>query len=189
MRYFALIVATLGLLAGCDRSGAAREDEEETRARDRTAAGLAGLSDGNLLAMFDRANMIDSAAGALAATKATSSELRAFGAQMVRDHHLMRRESERAARRLRITPEPPPGYRGAERADSILAFLGAVQRGRDFDKAYLDHEVEFHLDLLELVTASMEHARETEVQAYIQRLAPLLRDHLDQAQALQSRLR
>jgi putative membrane protein len=189
MRIPLITVAVLVLHAGCERRDGAREAEEAARARDPNATALAGLTGANILAMFERANATDSAAGALAVTKATSSELRTFAAQMVRDHHAMRREGERAARRLRITPEPPSGYRGAERADSILAFLEGVQRGRDFDKAYIDHEVAFHLDFLELVTSAMEHVREAEVQAYIQRLAPLLRDHLDQVQTLQARLR
>ncbi len=72
---------------------------------------------------------------------------------------------------------------------AILTMLNATTRGRDFDKAYIDHEVAFHLDFLELVTGAMEVASETEVRAFIQKLAPMLEDHLDRAQTLQARLR
>lgn len=147
------------------------------------------LSDGNILALLDRASLTDSAAGALAVGKASSSELRAFAREMVRDHHAMRREAERVARRLRITPELPPGDESEAEMEAILALLNGAARGRDFDKAYVDHEVTYHLDVLEVATSAMELARETEVRSYIQRLAPMLRNHLDKAQLLQAGLR
>lgn len=147
------------------------------------------MSDANILALFDRANVIDSAAGVIAASKATGAELRGFAAQMVRDHHAMRVEGERVARRLRLTAEPPAGNDDESGMTAILTMLNATTRGRDFDKAYIDHEVAFHLDFLELVTGAMEVASETEVRAFIQKLAPMLEDHLDRAQTLQARLR
>lgn len=147
------------------------------------------LTDAGILARFDRANVTDSAAGVIAASKATSSDLRSFAAQMVRDHHLMRVEGERVARRLRLTPEDVAGTGGEAGMGAILAVLNSTERGRDFDKAYIDHEVAFHLDFLETVTGAMELAGETEVRAFIQKLAPMLEEHLDIAQELQARLR
>jgi putative membrane protein len=147
------------------------------------------MSDASILASFDRANLIDSAAGVIAASKATGAELRGFAAQMVRDHHAMRVEGERVARRLRLTPESTGGNDGESDLAPILTVLNATARGRDFDKAYIDHEVAFHLDFLETVTGAMELASETEVKAFIQKLAPMLEEHLNRAQALQARLR
>jgi putative membrane protein len=154
-----------------------------------TAQPAPPLSDANILALLERAHVTDSAAGALAVTKATNSELRAFARMMVRDHHVLRLEGERVARRLRLTPELPPGDESVAEMEATLAMLNGAERGQDFDKAYIDHEVAYHLDVLEAATAAMSLARETEVRAYIQKLAPMLRDHLDRAQALQGRLR
>jgi putative membrane protein len=154
-----------------------------------TAQPAPPLSDANILALLEQAHITDSAAGALAVTKATNSELRAFARMMVRDHHVLRMEGERVARRLRLTPELPPGDESVAETEATLAMLNGAERGQDFDKAYIDHEVAYHLDVLEAATAAMSLARETEVRAYIQKLAPMLRDHLDRAQALQRRLR
>lgn len=183
----------LTLVAGCD-GGDDVAPGDTTRGTARAdAAGVvresASGSDAAILASFDAANVSDSATGTIAAAKATSSDLRAFAAQMVRDHHAMRLEGERVARRLRLTPEPNAGASGDSGMAATLSLLNATPRGRDFDKAYIDHEVEFHLDFLETVTAAMDRAGETEVRAFIQKLAPMLQEHFDRARELQGRLR
>ena len=93
------------------------------------------------------------------------------------------------ARRLRLTEELSADTSRESGPAATLSLLNATPRGRDFDKAYIDHEVEFHLDFLETVTGAMERAGETEVKAFIQKLAPMLQEHLDRAKELQSRLR
>lgn len=154
-----------------------------------TAQPASPLSDASILALLDQASITDSAAAALATAKATNSELRAYARQMMQDHGQLRREAERVARRLRLTLEVPPGDESVAEREALLELLNGAERGQDFDKAYVDHEVAFHLDVLEVATSAMELARETEVQAFIQQLAPMLRDHLDRAQELQRRLR
>ena len=58
---------------------------------DTTASASAGAwTDANIVALLDEANMADSAAGAVAATKGTSSAVRDFGKMMMRDHHTLR---------------------------------------------------------------------------------------------------
>jgi hypothetical protein len=53
----------------------------------------------------------------------------------------------------------------------------------------VDHEVSYHLDVLETATTAMELARATELKQFIQKLAPILQAHLDRAQALQREMR
>jgi putative membrane protein len=67
--------------------------------------------------------------------------------------------------------------------------LNTTARGRDFDKAYVDHEVSYHLDVLETATTAMQLARATELKQFIQKLTPILQAHLDRAQALQAEMR
>lgn len=154
-----------------------------------TAEPASPVADTHILALLDRAHRTDSAAAALAVTKGTSSDIRAFARVLLRDHHSLRAEGERVARRLRIVPELPPGDQSDAEMEEILRLLNATARGRDFDKAYIDHEVAFHLDVLEAAVTSMQLAGAAEVQAYIQRLAPMLEGHLDRAQELQATFR
>ena len=183
----------LAAVAGCNGGDDTDTGDTTAGAARADAAGAEAASspesDAAILAAFDAANVSDSATGAIAAAKATSSDLRAFAAQMVRDHHAMRLEGARVARRLRLTPEANTDTGSASGLAATLSLLNATPRGRDFDKAYIDHEVEFHLDFLETVTAAMERAGETEVKAFIQQLAPMLQEHFDRARELQGRLR
>lgn len=183
----------LALVAGCNGDDDAAPGDTTSGTARADAVGVAGgsspESDAAILASFDAANVSDSATGAIAAAKATSSDLRAFAAQMVRDHHAMRLEGERVARRLRLTSEPNADTSGESGMAAIVSLLNATPRGRDFDKGYIDHEVEFHLDFLETVTTAMDRANETEVKAFIQKLAPMLQEHFDRARELQGRLR
>lgn len=154
-----------------------------------TAQPAAPLTDANILALLNHANLADSAAGAIAADKGTGSGVRAFGRQMVRDHHDLRAEGERLAKSLRLTPTLPIGDESEGELQETLALLNTTARGRDFDKAYVDHEVSYHLDVLETATTSMQLARATELKQFIQKLAPILQAHLDRAQALQAEMR
>jgi putative membrane protein len=185
-------VLTVALLTACGERGEAVFDttgSSSTPVAAATAGPASPVADADIIALLDRANATDSAAGALAVSKASGSELRSFAAQMVRDHHAMRLEGERVAKRLRVASELADSGRGGANMAAILAVLNSTARGGDFDKAYIDHEVAFHLDFLETVTGAMQRAGETELSAYIQKLAPLLEEHLDRAQALQARLR
>src|SRR4026208_2240676 len=51
-------------------------------------------TDANIVYILDNANMLDSTAGAVAATKGTNSEVREFGKRMMRDHHSLRKQGE-----------------------------------------------------------------------------------------------
>lgn len=184
----------IALLTACNGDNDAEEGDTTHGTARTSAIGATRVAspaaDASILASFDVANVSDSAAGAIAAAKATSSDLRAFAAQMMRDHHAMRLEGERVASRLRLTPAQPGDTSGARSGlAATLSLLNATPRGADFDKAYIDNEVEFHLAFLETVTGAMERAGETEVRAFIQKLAPMLLEHLDRARELQGRLR
>jgi putative membrane protein len=147
------------------------------------------LSDANIIYLLDAANRADSAAGTLAATKGTGSDVRQFGTRMARDHHGLRRQAQALATRLAITPSPPAGDATQARIDRAMAMLNGAGRGRDFDKAYIDHEVAYHKALLETLIAGMNAAQSAELKNLIQKAAPVVQGHLDLAQSVQSALR
>jgi putative membrane protein len=193
-RRWGSVVMCLAVLAtaACQRGEDGTRDTTATMldgAPGDTAQPASPLTDANILALLDHANLADSAAGAIAADKGTSSGVRTFGRQMVREHHDLRAEGERLAKSLRLTPTLPIGDESVGELEETLTLLNTAARGRDFDKAYVDHEVSYHLDVLETATTAMELARATELQQFIQKLAPILQAHLDRAQALQREMR
>ena len=67
--------------------------------------------------------------------------------------------------------------------------LNGAAKGRDFDKAYIDNEVETHKMVLETLTAAMGAAQNAELQNMIQKAAPTILSHFDMAQSIQRKLK
>lgn len=146
------------------------------------------LTDANIVYILDAANRVDSAAGSIAATKGTNSEVREYGQMMARDHHQLRQQGQELATRLGVTPAPPAGDTAQAHFDKTMATLNGAAKGRDFDKAYIDHEIGYHKVVLEVATAAMAQAQNAELKNLIQKAAPVIQAHLDRAQAIQTRL-
>ncbi len=193
-RVAALAVAAMTITACAkkDNSGADTTAASSTMSADTsaTAAAPAGTwTDANIFALLDEANMADSAAGALAATKGTSSAVRDFGKRMTRDHHTLRAQGEALAKKLKITPTPPGDDHLVADAQKSMDNLNSTAKGKDFDKAYIDGEVEVHKAVLDLATKAMDQAQSTELKNLIQKAAPVIKGHLDLVESIQKNLK
>lgn len=146
-------------------------------------------TDANIFALLDEANMADSAAGAVAATKGTASAVRDFGKRMMRDHHQLRAQAEALAKRLKITPEPPSDDRIMSDLQKEMETLNSTAKGKDFDKAYIDGEVDGHKNVLELLTTAARQTQTTQLKYLIQKAAPVVVGHLDLAESIQKNLK
>lgn len=143
------------------------------------------LTDENIFNVLDRANMLDSVSGAIATTKGTSSDVREYGQMMMRDHHALRQQGQALATKLGVTPAAPANDNSQRELDRTLTMLNGASKGRDFDKAYVDDQVTYHVNLLATATAAMQTAQNPELKNFIQKAAPAVQAHLDRAQAIQ----
>jgi putative membrane protein len=146
------------------------------------------LTDANIVAILDAANAADSAAGSVAATKGTDPEVRAFGKDMMRDHHALRKLGQDLAKKLNVTPELPPGDNSQAAAVAWHDSLVAMPKGAAFDRAYIDHEVANHRAVLQTAQTALGAAQNPELKALIQKAAPNIQAHLDHALKIQARL-
>lgn len=191
-----LLVAALIVVACAkkDNNGADTTAASSTQATDTSAIGpsstTAGIwTDANIFALLDEASMADSAAGALAATKGTSSAVRDFGKRMATDNHNLRVRAEALAKKLKITPTRPADDNLVADSQKHMDTLNSTAKGKDFDKAYIDGAVEVHKKVLELVTTGFDRAQSTELKNLIQKAAPVIKGHLDLAQSVQKNLK
>lgn len=152
-------------------------------------ASASGLSDANIFYILDQSNALDSAGGAIAVTKGTNAEVREFGGMMVRDHHALREQGQNLARKLAITPEAPVNDNSRAEMDRTMAMLNGAGKGRDFDRAYMDDQVTYHINLLQTATTAMAAAQNADLKNFIQKAAPSVQAHLDRAKAIQSKLK
>lgn len=154
-----------------------------------STAAASSWTDANVFAILDEANAADSSEGALAAVKGTSAQVREFGKEMMHDHHAMRLEGEALAKKLAITPQPASDDNSRAALDKNLVMLNNTAKGKDFDRAYMDLQVDDHKAVLEKAVKAMSAAQNTELKNLLQKAAPKVQAHLDKAETIQQSMR
>ena len=157
------------------------------------SAGLAGaqaaaapkLDDPTIVSIFDNANTWDIATGGLGAKKGTTKEVRDFGAQLVRDHTNVRQQGRDLAKKLGVkVPALPKDFAMKKDHDAAMKKLQGLS-GKEFDKAFLQHEVDYHKAVIDAVnTTLMPALKNQEVKDLVTKVAPAFKAHQDMAQNL-----
>ena len=147
------------------------------------------LTDANIVAILDGANVADSSAGSVAAAKGTSAEVKSFGRDMMRDHHALRAAGQSLAKKLNVSPEMPAGDNSAASAAAWHDSLTAMPKSAAWDKAYIDHEVTYHEAVLNTAQTALGAAQNAELKALIQKAAPNIQAHLEHAKQIQSKMK
>jgi putative membrane protein len=147
-------------------------------------AQAAKLDDPTVIAIFDAANTWDMETGALAAKKGTTKEVRDFGAMLVRDHKAVRQQGRDLVKKLGVHPTPPKDFAMAKDHATALHTLRS-QRGKAFDRAFLEHEVAFHKAVIDAVNTTLLPAlQNAEARALVTKVAPAFQAHQLAAQNL-----
>jgi putative membrane protein len=162
--------------------------DTSTMAASSTSTG-GNWSDANIFAILDEANMADSSSGSIAVTKGTNSAVRGFGRRMMRDHHQLRAQGATLAKKLNVTPAPPSDDPLASDVQKFTETLNTTAKGKDFDKAYIDGEVDVHKKVLDIATKAAAQTQNTQLKNLIQKAAPLIQMHLDNAESIQKTLK
>ena len=135
------------------------------------------------------ANQVDIDAGKLASTKSTNKDVQAFGKQMVADHTGVNQQATALATKLKVTPQDNPTSQSlAKGGKDNIAKLNTLS-GAAFDKAYVDHEVDYHQAVLDALDKTLiPNAKNEELKALMVKVRPAFVSHLDHAKHLQSTL-
>lgn len=144
----------------------------------------AKLDDPTIVAIFDAANTWDIETGTLAEKKASSKEVRDFGHMIARDHRMVRQQGRDLAKKLGVTPTPPKDFAMANDHAAAMKQLEGLS-GKQFDKAFLEHEVAFHKAVLDAAnTTLLPSLHNQEVKDLVIKVAPAFKAHEDAAQNL-----
>lgn len=146
-------------------------------------------TDPQIAAIVVTANQVDIDAGKMAASKATNPEVKKFGNQMVTDHMGVNKQAKELVTKLKVTPEDNPTAQSIKKGgDDNLANLKGL-KGAEFDKAYIDHEVAYHQQVLDAVDKTLiPSAQNAELKALLTKVRPAFVAHLEHAKHLQSTL-
>jgi len=147
------------------------------------------IDDAQIAHIVVTANQVDIDAGKLAASMATSPEVKKFGQQMVTDHTGVNKQAVDLATKLTVTPADNPTSQSLKAGgDKNVANLKTL-KGAAFDKAYVDHEVAYHQAVLDALDKTLiPGASNTELKALLVKVRPAFVAHLEHAKTIQSSL-
>jgi putative membrane protein len=148
-----------------------------------------GPNDAQIAAIVVTANQVDIDAGKLAESKGKSKDVKAFGKMMVTDHAGVNKSATALVTKLHVKPEDNPTAQslkagGAENVKHLKTLSGAA-----FDKAYIDHEVDYHQQVLDAIDKTLiPSAQNAELKALLVKVRPAFVAHLDHAKHIQGEL-
>ena len=147
----------------------------------------AGPTDPQIAHIVVTANQVDIDAGKLAESKGSNADVKAFGKQMVTDHTGVNKQAVALANKLKVTPEDNPTSRSLKSGgEKNLADLKKL-KGAAFDKAYIDHEVVYHQQVLDAVDKTLiPNAKNEELKALMVKVRPAFVAHLEHAKSMQA---
>lgn len=147
------------------------------------------INDAQIAAIVVTANQVDVDAGKLARQRAANSEVKKFGDRMVSDHEGVNQQAVALATKLKVTPQENETSRAIKAGgDKNLANLQTLS-GAAFDKAYVDHEVAYHAQVLDALDKTLiPGASNAELKALLVKVRPAFVAHLEHAKQIQASL-
>jgi putative membrane protein len=148
------------------------------------------INDAQIAAIVVTANQVDIDAGQLAAARASNAEVKKFGQQMVTDHKGVNKSAVDLATKLKVTPQENDTSKALKAGgEKNVANLKAL-KGAAFDKAYIDHEVAYHQQVIDALDKTLiPGATNAELKALLVKVRPAFVAHLEHAKHLQSTLK
>ena len=148
-----------------------------------------GPSDPQIAHIVVTANQIDIDAGKIAKSKSKNKEVQAFAQQMITDHGAVNKQAGALAKKLGVKPEDNDTSKSLKKgAQENVANLKKLS-GAQFDKAYVDHEVDYHQQVLDAIDKVLvPSAQNAELKGLIEKVRPAFQAHLDHAKHVQADL-
>ena len=135
------------------------------------------------------ADNVDIDASKLAVEKSSNPKVKQFAQLMVTDHTSVNKKATALAKKLKLIPEESDTSRSLKSdGDKNLEKLRALS-GAEFDKAYVDHEVAYHEQVLDAIDKTLiPSAQNAELKSLLVSVRPAFLAHLEHAKMLQSTL-
>lgn len=152
--------------------------------------GLSAVSASAALSSADRDFAMKAASGGaaevqaarLAEQRASSPQIKQFAQRMITDHTAANTELQQIAKQANIdVPSQPTGKDAAE-GQKLRGVNGTA-----FDQAYAQDELRDHQETVELFQKEASSGEDPALKAFAQKTLPILQQHLQMAQALNTK--
>ena len=149
-----------------------------------------GPNDAQIAAIVVTANQVDIDAGKLAESKAKNKDVKAFGKMMVTDHTGVNKSAKDLVTKLHVKPEDNPTAESLKKGGQENVAHLKTLKGDAFDKAYIEHEVAYHQQVLDALDKTLiPNASNDQLKALLVKVRPAFVAHLEHAKQVQSTLR
>ena len=148
-----------------------------------------GVTDAQIASIVVTANQVDIDAGKLAKLRSANRDVKIFAELMVTDHTGVNKSAIDLAGKLKVTPQDNPTSQSLKAGgDKNIAHLKTLS-GAAFDKAYVDHEVVYHQQVIDALDKTLiPGATNEELKGLLIKVRPAFIAHLEHAKHLQSSL-
>lgn len=145
-------------------------------------------TDSDIMTMISHSNSAEVSSSELALRNASNAQVKAFAKQMIADHTKMQKEGQALGKQL--------GQKGTgteasgDKQDMAMDKLDDLKdkKGADFDKAYMDFQVQAHQQTLSELQQYQGTAQNTQLKGMIQKAIPAVQQHLQKAQQIRQQL-
>jgi putative membrane protein len=183
---------TANRIAAAADSGARRVGAEiDTAARRmESAAGSVlkrgGWTDANILGFIGANNAGEVRESQLAAKKATNPAVKKFAQELVTDHRALANEMKALAAQLSVTPDTVDGdvHDVMNDARDQIKELTDKPAGADWDKKYIDNQIDDHKDMLDKLQDAVKNTNNAELRGAIEKASGKVQEHLTKARGI-----
>ena len=145
------------------------------------------VNDAQIASIVVTANQVDIDAGRLAHATSRSADVKKFAQLMIDDHTGVNKSATELVTKLHVTPEDNPTSQSLKSdGEKNVAHLKSL-KGTAFDKAYIDHEVAYHQQVIDAIDKTLiPDAKNADLKALLVKVRPAFVAHLEHAKQLQS---
>ena len=153
------------------------------------AGGGAAPTDPQIAAIVVAANQGDIDAAKVAKSRAKAKDVKEFANTMIRDHEAVNKQAKSLVKKLNVKPEENPTSKSLEQGGKQNVANLKKLKGPEFDKAYAEHEVAYHQQVLDAIDNTLiPNAKNPELKGLLEKVKPAFQAHLDHAKKLESEL-
>jgi putative membrane protein len=169
--------------------GLSAHDTMPSAAAESTGATAGIPSPASILSQLYVANTTEIQLSTLAARKATSLRVKQVAKKLAADHAKNREEERALAQKLDVDLIPATGQAAAGDSTALPPELQG-KRGRDFDKAFVEHEIQDHqANIDKIQNQLLPAAQNPELRAYLQKTLTAIQGHLAALKQVDQQLR
>jgi putative membrane protein len=143
--------------------------------------------DAQIAGIVVAANQVDIDAGKLAQKMSKEKEVKDFARQMVTDHTGVNKQASALVKKLKVTPQESETSKSLKSGGTENIAKLKTLKGKEFDKAYIDHEVTYHQTVIDALDKTLiPNAKNAELKDTLVKTRPAFVAHLEHAKKLQA---